>query len=241
VHPGDELLRFVGDRLSELAALGSAPHMLDGPRLYAFALAGGVVGSISPCILGMLPVNVSYIASAGLRTRAAAVRLASLFVAGVALVNVVLGLATALFFAIFIQYRGEVNIVVGIFTVLAALWMVGLLRLPVPQLVKAMPTRFGPLAVGLAFALVTSPCSSPVLFAVLTAASQRGNPLASVGAMSVYSIGYTSVLWAASISTGLIATSRHLLRYGTLVTRASALVLAALGVSSVVYGAALLR
>ena len=138
-------------------------------------------------------------------------------------------------------YRGEVNIAVGLFTVVAALWMVGLLRLPGPQFVKTMPLRLGPFTVGMAFALVTSPCSSPVLFAVLTTASQRGDPFASALAMIAYSVGYTAVLWAASVSTGLVATSRHVLRYGALVTRASAFVLAALGVSTVVYGAALLR
>ena len=235
------LMRFVGDRLSDLASLASLPHMLDGPRLYAFALAGGIVGSISPCILSMLPVNLSFIGAAGVRTRAAAIHLATLFVAGVAIVNLVLGLTTSLFFAIFIQYRGEVNLAVGAFTILAALWMIGLVRLPVPQLVKVVPAKFGPLTVGMAFALATSPCSSPVLFAVLTAAAQRGNPLAAAGAMTAYSVGYAAVLWLASVCTGLIATSRHLLRHGTLITRASALVLAAIGVSTFAYGTTLLR
>ena len=241
MNPGDMLMRFAGDRLNELASLASAPHMLDGPRLYAFALAGGIVGSISPCILSMLPVNLSFIGAAGARTREAAIRLATLFVAGVALVNLVLGLATSLFFAIFIEYRAEVNIAVGAFTVLAALWMAGIVRLPVPQFVKVIPAQFGPLPVGMAFALATSPCSSPVLFAVLTTAAQRGNPLASAGAMTAYSIGYTAVLWLASVSTGLIATSRHLLRHGTLITRASAFVLAAIGISTFAYGTTLLR
>ena len=80
-----------------------------------------------------------------------------------------------------------------------------------------------------------------MLFAVLTTAAQRGNPLASAGAMTAYSAGYTAVLWLASVSTGLIATSRHLLRHGTLITRVSAVVLAAIGVSTFAYGTTLLR
>lgn len=241
MSPADVLLRFAGDRLNEFAALGSAPHTLDGARLYAFALAGGVVGSISPCILGMLPVNLAFVGSAGVRTRSAALRLATLFVAGVVLVNVVLGLAGTLFFAVFTEYRGAVNVAVGVFTVVAALWMAGIIRVPVPQFVRALPARSGPFLVGMAFALVTSPCSSPVLFVVLTTAAQRGNPLSAVAAMTAYSVGYTAVLWLASASAGVIATSRRLLRYGPLITRASGLVLAALGVSTVAYGAALLR
>jgi cytochrome c-type biogenesis protein len=234
-------MRFAGDRMNDLAAYASAPHMLDGGRLYAFALAGGLAGSISPCILSMLPVNLSYIGSSGAATRGAAIRLATLFVAGVALVNTVLGLTSSLFFAIFIQYRGQVNLAVGAFTIAAALWTAGILRIRIPPLVAAMPVNLGPVAVGIAFGLATSPCSSPILFAVLTAASRSGDPAVSIGAMTTYSVGYTAVLWLASVSTGLVAVSRRILPYGTLVTRLSAFVLGALGLSTVAYGAALLR
>ena len=238
---GDALLRYTGERLSALAAYVDAPHALDGRRLYVFALAGGLVGSISPCILSMLPVNLSYIGSASVRTRGEAVRLATLFVAGVAVVNTVLGLASSLFFAIFIEYRGVVNVAVGTFTIAAALWMLGVLRLHVPSAFTTMPASMGPLAVGAAFGLATSPCSSPVLFAVLAAASNSGNPLRSVAVMATYSVGYTAVLWLASVSTGLVTASRRLLPYGNVITRISAAILGAIGVSTIAYGVTLLR
>ena len=236
----DAMLRYVGGRLNVLAAYLAAPSMLDGGRIYAFALLGGLVTSISPCILAMLPVNLSYIGSAKVRTRPAAVRLATLFVAGVVVVNTVLGLAGSLFFAIFIQYRGQVNIAVGAVTLVAALWMAGILKLRVPNAVAIVPVGMGPFAVGMTFALVTSPCSSPVLFAILAAAARDGNPLRAAGAMAIYSVGYAAVLWLASVFAGVVTASRRLLPHGELITRLSAFALAAIGVGTIVYGARLL-
>ncbi|HWT04405.1 MAG TPA: cytochrome c biogenesis CcdA family protein [Xanthomonadales bacterium] len=236
----DAMLVYVGRRLNALAAYLSAPSMLDGGRIYAFALLGGVVSSISPCILAMLPVNLSYIGSAKVRTRAAAVRLATLFVAGVIVVNTVLGLAGSLFFAVFVQYRGQVNVGVGIVTLAAALWMAGILKLRVPSAVTAVPAAMGPFAVGMTFALVTSPCSSPVLFTILAAAAKDGDPVRAAGAMAIYSAGYSAVLWLASVFAGIATASRRLLPHGELITRLSACALAAIGIGTIVYGARLL-
>jgi cytochrome c biogenesis protein CcdA len=236
----DAMLVYVGRRLNALAAYLAAPSMLDGGRIYAFALLGGVVSSISPCILAMLPVNLSYIGSAKVRTRPAAVRLATLFVAGVIVVNTVLGLAGSLFFAVFVQYRGQVNVGVGIVTLAAALWMAGILKLRVPNAVTRVPAAMGPFAVGMTFALVTSPCSSPVLFAILAAAANDGDPMRAAGAMAIYSVGYSAVLWLASVFAGIVTASRRLLPYGELITRLSACALAAIGIGTIVYGARLL-
>jgi cytochrome c-type biogenesis protein len=236
----EAMLVYVGRRLNALAAYLAAPNMLDGGRLYAFALLGGVVSSISPCILAMLPVNLSYIGSAQVRTRPAALRLATLFVAGVVVVNTVLGLAGSLFFAIFVQYRGQVNVGVGVVTVIAALWMAGILKVRLPNAFTVVPRGMGPFVVGMAFALVTSPCSSPVLFAILAAAAKDGIPMRAAGAMATYSVGYSAVLWLASVFAGTLTASRRLLPHGELITRLSAGALAAIGIGTVAYGARLL-
>jgi cytochrome c-type biogenesis protein len=55
--------------------------------LISFAFGGGLLASISPCILAMLPVNLSYIGTLNVKSRRAAVWNATGFVLGVVSFN----------------------------------------------------------------------------------------------------------------------------------------------------------
>ncbi len=214
----------------------ASPASFNGARLYAIAFVGGLAASLSPCILGMLPVNLAYIGAARAPTRAGAVVVATQFVAGVIVVTAAVGLFASLFFAFFVTYRGQVNIGVGVLMVVMGLWLFGVLRIPLVSAISSIPTASGPFVVGLAFALVASPCASPILIAVLGKTSASGSPLQTVAAMVVYAIGYTAVLWLASVFAGIAVASRRLLAYGELITRIAAAALLMLGLGTAVYG-----
>lgn len=228
--------RNVGNWQNAIAAGLTGPAAVAGGRLYAVAFIGGLAASISPCILGMLPVNLSYIGATRLTSRFAAVRVAGTFVLGVIAVNVALGFVSSLFFALFVQYRAPVNIGVGALTVIMGLWLLGVVRLPVPQLVSAVPTGAGSFVVGVVFALVASPCASPILVVILGAVSLAGSPLRAVGAMTLYAVGYTSVLFLASVFAGIAAASHRVLAHAELISRITATALVVIGISTVVYG-----
>ncbi len=233
---GDVLEREVGVWQNAIAGRLHGPGALDGWRLYPIAFIGGLVASLSPCILGMLPLNLSYIGAAKLTSRAAAIRVATMFVLGVVVVNVALGLVSSLFFALFVQYRAPVNIGVGVLTVMMGLWLAGLLRLTPPQIATRIPPGGGSFVVGLVFALIASPCASPILVFVLGAASLSGSPVRAVGAMTLYAIGYTLVLFLASLSAGIAAASRRVLTHSELVSRIAAVALVAIGIGTFAYG-----
>ena len=233
---GQVFERQVGDWQNAVAARLSGPAALAGWRLYAVAFAGGLVASISPCILGMLPLNLSYIGASKLRSRSAALRVASTFVLGVVVVNVVLGLVSSLFFSLFVEYRAPVNIAVGVLTVVMGLWMAGLVQLPTPQIVTRIPAGAGSFMVGLGFALVATPCASPILVFILGAVSLAASPIRTVAAMTVYAIGYTLVLFLASLFAGIAAASRRVLAHSELVSRIAAVTLVVIGIATFAYG-----
>jgi len=235
----DALERLVGATQNAFAAALGNGGMLQGWTLYAVAFAGGLISSFSPCILGMLPVNLSYIGAVGLRSRRSATITALTFVLGVVAVNALLGLTSSLFFAVFVEERAYVNVVVGIITVVMGLWMGGLITLRLPS-TDRIPAGAGPFTVGVVFALVASPCASPILIAVLGAAAKDGTPLQSAAAMVVYALGYTAILFAASVFAGIAMTSSCLLAYGATITRLASAGLVLIGVATVWYGLRLL-
>jgi cytochrome c-type biogenesis protein len=159
-----------------------------------------------------------------------------LFVLGVVVVNVVLGLVSSLFFALFVQYRAPVNIAVGVMTVVMGLWMAGLVQLPVPQIAARMPTGAGSFLVGLVFALVATPCASPILVFILGAVSLEASPTRAVVAMTLYAVGYTLVLFLASLFAGIASASRGVLAHSELVSRIAAITLVVIGFATFGYG-----
>jgi cytochrome c-type biogenesis protein len=161
---------------------------------------GGLLSSISPCILSLLPVNLSYIGTLNIPSRRTAFVKAAQFVLGVVTIFSVFGLFSALASAVYVDYRGYFNLGVGTIILLMGLSFAGLIHFPLPQ-INTVPIP-GPYGVGLTFALVSSPCASPILFAIIAAAT--GSQLVSVVTLVSYGLGYTAIIFLASLYTGLV-------------------------------------
>lgn len=134
------------------------------------AFVGGLLASVSPCILALLPVNLSYIGTLKINSRWDAFSKAGLFVLGAVTILSLFDLVSSFAGAVMVEYRGYINIVVGLIMAVMGLWLMGVVKIPLPQMNLNVP-KAGPYGVGLTFALVSSPCASPVLFAVLAAAT----------------------------------------------------------------------
>jgi cytochrome c-type biogenesis protein len=226
--------------------------------LIGLAFAGGLVASISPCILSLLPVNLSYIGTREITSRREAFLKAGAFVLGVVTVLSLLGLFSSLAAFVFVQFQGYFYVLVGTIILLMGLNLTGLLPLSLPHLFRpnqAIGTSdqagkagsgfrktsiksllAGPYGVGLTFALVSSPCTSPVMVAVLAAGAATGSQVQSTLTMVSYALGYTAIIFLASLFTGLAKQSRILLRHSETIVYVAGIVLLLVGAFYLING-----
>lgn len=210
----------------------SATHPL---ALLAIAFVGGLIASLSPCILAMLPINLSYIGTRTVRSRWQAARNAIAFVLGVITISSLFGLFSSLAGFVTIQYQGVVYVAVGLLISLMGLNMLDVIRLRLPQTAVSLPIP-GAYGVGVTFALVSSPCTSPVMFSVLAAAGATGSQVQGVLTMVSYAIGYTAVIFFASLFAGFVKQTRWLLHHSETLMRVGGAVLMLAGMYYLVSG-----
>jgi cytochrome c-type biogenesis protein len=233
LHPLESLIFVWEDGYQVWLDRQVTPHPL---LLLPLALAGGLMASLSPCILALLPLNLSYIGISDIRSRRAAFVQASLFVLGVATTLSLLGLFSGFAGAVMVQYRGYIHCAIGLLILLMGMNLLGLFQLRLPQ--AHLPLSAHPYGFGLTFALVASPCASPILFAVLGAAAATGSHLLSVLTMFSYAIGYTALIFLASLFTGFAKQTKKLLVYADTVLRLSGIALSLLGLYYLISGIA---
>jgi len=197
---------------------------------------GGLLSSLLPCVLSLLPVNLAYIGTLNIESKKAAFLKAGSFVLGVALVMALLGVFGGLAFSVFNEYRGYINLAVGLLILFMALTLLDIFKLPLPHFFKSIPET-NPFVVGLVFALVSSPCSSPVLISVISIASNLGSVINSILLMFAYSLGYTAIIFFASLSTGLVKQLDWFKMNSGKVIKFSAVILALLGAFYIYAGA----
>jgi cytochrome c-type biogenesis protein len=203
--------------------------------LMPLAFVGGLIASVSPCILALLPLNLSYIGTRNITSRSDAFVKAGLFVFGNIIILGLFGLVSSFAGTVMVEYRGHINIVVGAIILIMGFGLLGLIKIPLPQ-ISLDGSNFGPFGVGLTFALVSSPCASPVLFAVLAAAGASGSQLLAVLTMASYAFGYTMIIFLASLLTGFAKQAKMLLQYSENITKFGSIALILAGIYYLVTG-----
>jgi len=220
---------------SYLDSLGNGP--IDPSILFPLAFVGGLIASISPCCLSMLPVNLSYIGSQNFQDRKDALIKAASFVIGVTTTLSLLGLFSSFATFVLVQYRSFFLLGVGVMMLLMGLSLLNLIYLPFSRMgAFSLPKGLGPFGVGLSFALVGSPCSTPIMFSVLAAAASTGNQLISVMTMSLYALGYSLLIFTCCLTTGLVKQSRKMKPFTLFLSRFAGVILLLIGVLYLIQG-----
>ena len=161
---------------------------------YVISFLEGIVTFISPCLLPMLPIYISYFAGGGERTPGKTLRCASGFVLGFTAVFVAMGALAGTVGSFLIRYQTVVNIVLGSIVVLFGLNFLGVLNL---NLFKGMrgevKTRdmnfLSAFVFGVVFSVGWTPCVGVFLGSALMLASQQGSAVMGTLMLLSYSLG----------------------------------------------------
>ena len=161
---------------------------------YVISFLEGIVTFISPCLLPMLPIYISYFAGGGERSTAKTLRCASGFVLGFTAVFVAMGALAGTVGSFLIRYQTIVNIVFGGIVVLFGLNYLGVLKL---NLFKGMQGEvktadmnfWSALVFGMVFSVGWTPCVGVFLGSALMLASQQGSALTGTLMLLCYSLG----------------------------------------------------
>ena len=161
---------------------------------YLISFLEGVVTFISPCLLPMLPIYVSYFAGGGQRSTGKTLKCASGFVLGFSLVFMAMGALAGTLGSFLSRYQTAVNVVCGLIIIVFGLNYLGVLKLKLFRgmsgSAKTENLNFGSAMVfGIVFSLGWTPCVGTFLGTALMMAGQQGSALIGMGMLLCYSLG----------------------------------------------------
>lgn len=226
-----------------------------GPATLAVVFTGGLLTSLGPCSLSLLPVTLAYLAgfggdgthvgdqdvnqAIGRPGRTAWLRSLS-FAGGIVCALVLLGLVSGILGRVYGQIPGLIPTLVALLALGMGLNLLGLLPMPLPagpdpeRWRSLVPAPLQPLAAGLAFGLAATPCTTPVLAVLLGWMAQAGRPLAGMLLLTCFGAGQVVPLLVAGTAAASLPGLLRLRQAGQWVPPLSGAVLVTTGVLTLV-------
>ena len=205
------------------------------PLAYVAVFLGGVLTSLGPCNLSMVPVIIGYVGGQHEVTRRRGFWLATFFTLGSSLTFVLLGLVAAKIGALFGTQKAILYWFVAVVCLLIGLSLLGVLHVSFDFLARLRPTRvvktglLGALLLGLVVGLAGSQCGTPVLVAILGIAMAKGKLAYGAALLFVYGLGRGVPIVLAGTFTGVVKALPSLQRWTRWMERAAGVVLIAIG------------
>lgn len=161
---------------------------------YFVSFLEGIITFISPCLLPMLPIYVSYFAGGSERTAAKTLKNSLGFVSGFTVIFVLMGALAGTIGSFLKEYQTAVNIVSGLVVVFFGLNYLGVFKLNIfkginnPMAGKELGF-FSSLLFGIIFSVGWTPCVGAFLGSALMLASQQGQTVTGIIMLLCYSLG----------------------------------------------------
>ena len=183
--------------------------------IYILLLAsflGGLISSISPCSLSMLPLIIGYVGGYSEEKPVKTLVQMIFFVLGASIVFSIIGVFCALTGKIFIGNPYFALVVASIILIMG-LNIAGILDIQLPAIIKEIPKNnfnnefLYPILLGVVFALIGTPCSTPILASIMAFASISAKISYSVLMLFLFSLGQGLIFILAGFITSKLKSS----------------------------------
>ncbi len=204
---------------------------------YLISFLEGIITFISPCLLPMLPIYISYFAGGGERTVKKTLTGASGFVLGFTVVFVAMGALAGTLGSFLMKYQTWVNLISGAIVILFGLNYLGVLKLNLFQGGgRNVQTRdmnfFSAFLFGVIFSIGWTPCVGAFLGSALMLASQQGSVVQGVLMLLCYSAGLgVPFLFSAVLIDQLKGAFNWIKSHYTIINRVCGILLIVVGIA----------
>ena len=204
----------------------------------AIIFLAGLLTSLTPCMLSMLPITIGYIGGYESQGRWQAATQSSWFALGLASTLAILGIIATTIGKVYGQIGLGLPIIVSLIAIIMGLNLLEVIPLRFPSLgatewiTDELPRGLRSYLLGLTFGLVASPCSTPVLATLLAWVATTQDLFLGAGLLLAYALGYVAPLILAGTFTASIKKLLELRRWSGWINPVSGTLLLLFGVVS---------
>lgn len=181
------------------------------------AFVGGVLTSFTPCSLSGASLAIAYVGGVERKGTSQSLKLSLVFALGTAVAFCVLGIVATAAGSLLGSGGGWLYIVLGVLMIAMALQVLGIVEIVPSTYLTSKNTRrgyLGALITGVLAGVFASPCSTPVLIALLAVVASSGSIVWSTVMLLAYSVGHSILAVAAGTSTGFVKSLSESNKYG---------------------------
>lgn len=203
---------------------------------YFLVFVGGIVTSIGPCNVAMVPLIIGYVGGSHDLSRRQSFSISLVFTIGLSVTFVILGVIASLVGGLLGGSTRLWYYLVAVICFLIGLQILGVLRLNLPTWFGRLREKvqakglIGAFLLGLVSGLVSSQCATPVLAVILTyVMAQKMGMIYGAALLFIYALGRGVPILLAGTFTGALKGLRTLGQWTGLFEKASGIVILLVG------------
>ena len=184
------------------------------------SFVGGVLASLSPCSLAMLPLIIGYVGGYSKETPIRTFLQLCCFIFGTAIVFSAIGIICALTGSVFASAMGSYfTLIIASLLLVMGLKLLNILDFDTPTIIKAMPVNstnsifLYPVLLGIAFALAGTPCSTPILAGIMAFAAIGKNISLAILMLFLFALGQGVILILAGLFTSSLKNMKSFAKF----------------------------